>query len=250
MLETLDVTAIQLDRNVGFAAGCNAAGGPGQASMCCSSTPTPGSIRLPSSGSPASSTQTQASASPRRGSSSPTARSTSRSAASRGSAPRMRTRSSSTASFAELRGQASSSRTRAPMTGQAAPNGRRVRACSCAGLSSNSCAGWDDGFFMYCEDKDLCRRARDQGYDVRFEPARSCCTRAARRHRAPASSSTLAASRVRYARKHEPSAARGAGAPGIALTALTHAIAGRGGRAARAGHARALRAALRTAHVA
>ena len=30
--------------------------------------------------------------------------------------------------------------------------------------------GWDDGFFMYCEDKDLCRRARDAGYDIRYEP--------------------------------------------------------------------------------
>ncbi|MGZ4462565.1 MAG: glycosyltransferase family 2 protein, partial [Gaiellaceae bacterium] len=34
--------------------------------------------------------------------------------------------------------------------------------------------GLDEGFFLYCEDKDLCRRARDAGFDVRFEPAAVC----------------------------------------------------------------------------
>jgi N-acetylglucosaminyl-diphospho-decaprenol L-rhamnosyltransferase len=110
--------------------------------------------------------------------------------------------------------------------------------------------GWDEGFFMYCEDKDLCRRARDAGHDVRFAPA------AAVRHEGGASAPrsslapTLAESRVRYARKHEPRLRAELERAGVALTALTHMVAGRGGRAGRAGHARALRAALRTAHVA
>jgi GT2 family glycosyltransferase len=103
--------------------------------------------------------------------------------------------------------------------------------------------GWDEGFFMYCEDKDLCRRARDAGHDIRFEPA------AVVRHEggasAPRSSlaSTLAESRVRYARKHERRLHAELERAGIALTALTHLVAGHG----RAGHARALRAALRAA---
>ena len=110
--------------------------------------------------------------------------------------------------------------------------------------------GLDEGFFMYCEDKDLCRRARDAHHDVRFEPA------AVVSHEGGASapradlSPTLAASRVRYARKHESRLHAEVERIGVALTALTHMVAGRGGRAARAGHARALRAAFRTVNVA
>jgi N-acetylglucosaminyl-diphospho-decaprenol L-rhamnosyltransferase len=107
--------------------------------------------------------------------------------------------------------------------------------------------GWDDGFFMYCEDKDICRRARDAGYDVRCEPA------AVVHHEggvsAPRASLTgvLAESRVRYARKHRGRTAAGLERAGIALAALSHLVVARGGRAARSGHAAALRAALRPA---
>ena len=111
-------------------------------------------------------------------------------------------------------------------------------------------SGWDDGFFMYCEDKDLCRRARDQGYDVRFEPGAVVLHEGGASAPRASLSPTLAASRARYARKHEPWLHAELERLGIALTALTHAIAGRGGRAGRAGHLRALRAAFRTAHVA
>ena len=31
--------------------------------------------------------------------------------------------------------------------------------------------GWDDGYFLHCEDLDLCQRLRDQGYDILFVPA-------------------------------------------------------------------------------
>jgi GT2 family glycosyltransferase len=110
--------------------------------------------------------------------------------------------------------------------------------------------GWDDGFFMYCEDKDLCRRARDAGYDVRFEPAAVVTHEGGASAPRAGLSSTLATSRVRYARKHERRLHAELERAGVALTALTHMVAGRGGRAARAGHARALRAALRAVHVA
>jgi N-acetylglucosaminyl-diphospho-decaprenol L-rhamnosyltransferase len=110
--------------------------------------------------------------------------------------------------------------------------------------------GWDEGFFMYCEDKDLCRRARRAGYDVRYEPT------AVVRHEGGASAPraslarVLAESRVRYARKHSGRAVAELERVGVALTALTHIVVARGGRAARAGHAQALRAALRPARAA
>ena len=105
--------------------------------------------------------------------------------------------------------------------------------------------GWDEGFFMYCEDKDLCRRARDRGYDVRFEPAAVAHHAGGASAPRPSLAHVLAQSRVRYARKHRGRVVAELERAGIALTALTHMAISRGGRAARAGHAAALRAALR-----
>ncbi len=83
--------------------------------------------------------------------------------------------------------------------------------------------GLDDGFFLYCEDTDLCRRAQLAGYRVVFEPG------ATARHVGGASSSSrgpllpvLAASRMRYAAIHRGRAATVAERGGIALGALTH----------------------------
>lgn len=98
--------------------------------------------------------------------------------------------------------------------------------------------GFDEGFFLYCEDKDLCRRLRAAGLDIRFEPS------AVVRHVGGASAPhatvipLLAASRARYARKHcsaVPAAGEGIG---IALGELTHALGGRGDRSVRAAHGR------------
>jgi GT2 family glycosyltransferase len=105
--------------------------------------------------------------------------------------------------------------------------------------------GWDEGFFLYCEDKDLCKRARDAGHDVRFEPG------AVAVHVGGASAPraslfpVLTASRIRYARKHRGRVAAALERGGIALGALTHIVVSRGGRAARAGHARSLLVASR-----
>jgi GT2 family glycosyltransferase len=103
--------------------------------------------------------------------------------------------------------------------------------------------GWDDGFFMYCEDKDLCRRVRATGFDVRYEPGATVTHEGGAS--APRSSllPVLAASRVRYARKHRGPVGAVAERGGIALIELTHMVVSKGGKASRAGHARALRVA-------
>jgi N-acetylglucosaminyl-diphospho-decaprenol L-rhamnosyltransferase len=105
--------------------------------------------------------------------------------------------------------------------------------------------GFDEGFFLYCEDLDLCRRIRDAGFELRFEPG------AVAVHEGGASAPraelypVLAASRVRYARKHQPGQVAMLERLGVALGALTHAAVSRGGAGARRGHLRAFAAAFR-----
>jgi GT2 family glycosyltransferase len=105
-------------------------------------------------------------------------------------------------------------------------------------------AGLDEGFFMYSEDIDLCRRLRQAGYALRYEPS------AVVEHEGGASAPrtnllpVLAASRLRYAAKHRGAAGAFLERLGVALEACTHLVVSRGGKAARAGHARALRLAL------
>jgi N-acetylglucosaminyl-diphospho-decaprenol L-rhamnosyltransferase len=104
--------------------------------------------------------------------------------------------------------------------------------------------GFDERFFMYCEDMDLCKRIADAGYGIRFEPG------AVATHTGGESSPrgkllpVLAASRIRYARKHRGVAGEIAERAGIALGAATHGLAGRGGWAVRAGHCRAIACAI------
>jgi N-acetylglucosaminyl-diphospho-decaprenol L-rhamnosyltransferase len=98
--------------------------------------------------------------------------------------------------------------------------------------------GLDEGFFMYWEDTDLCRRIRDLGLDVRYEPAAVAVhvggASAPRASLLP----VLAASRLRYVRKHHGRGRAALERVGIALDAITHGIAGR--RDARAGHLQSL----------
>lgn len=104
--------------------------------------------------------------------------------------------------------------------------------------------GLDEGFFMYGEDIDLCRRLRVAGYELLYEPA------ALVEHEGGASAPraellpVLAASRLRYASKHRSRAGALLERTGVALEAATHVAVARGGFAARAGHARALRLAV------
>ena len=104
--------------------------------------------------------------------------------------------------------------------------------------------GFDEGFFLYCEDTDLCRRLRDAGHEVRYEPAAEV------RHVGGASSGAgetqaiAARSRVRYARKHDGPVGARVQALGVALGEATHALTALMRPASRRGHLAGARAAL------
>jgi N-acetylglucosaminyl-diphospho-decaprenol L-rhamnosyltransferase len=99
--------------------------------------------------------------------------------------------------------------------------------------------GWDEGFFLYGEDVDLCRRVWRAGYTVRFEPsARAVHIGGASAPRAQLLP-LLAASRVRYARLHHGRTGAALERAGVALGELTHAALTTKGSVARAGHLKA-----------
>jgi len=104
--------------------------------------------------------------------------------------------------------------------------------------------GLDDGFFLYCEDLDLCRRIREAGLDVRFEPEAVVVHEGGASAPRAALLPVLAASRVRYAKKHQPGRVALLEQVGVALGALTHAVVTTGGREVRRGHLRAFARAL------
>jgi N-acetylglucosaminyl-diphospho-decaprenol L-rhamnosyltransferase len=105
-----------------------------------------------------------------------------------------------------------------------------------------SIGGWDEGFFMYGEDIDLCKRIRNAGFRIRFVPKATVEHRGGASAPRPGLLPTLAASRLRYARKHLRPPARVLERTGIMLGSVTHAIVGR--RSTRKAHARALGVAL------
>jgi N-acetylglucosaminyl-diphospho-decaprenol L-rhamnosyltransferase len=104
--------------------------------------------------------------------------------------------------------------------------------------------GWDEGFFLYSEDKDICRRLWSFGYEVRYDPLVTAVhiggASAPRADLLP----VLARSRVRYARKHAGRPAAFLERLGVALGSLTHAALTTKGRPARAGYLQALRVSL------
>lgn len=104
-------------------------------------------------------------------------------------------------------------------------------------------AGFDEGFFMYAEDVDLCRRIWDLGRTVVYTPSVTCI------HAGGASAPrwrllpVLASSRVRYASRHFGRARAVAYRAGVALGSLTRVVASRDSQR-RLGHVRAVAAAL------
>ncbi len=105
--------------------------------------------------------------------------------------------------------------------------------------------GWDEGFFLYCEDVDLCRRLWRAGYEVRFEPSATAVHVGGGSAPRGALLPVLARSRLRDAAKHRGRVDRALDRIGIAVGALVHACLTTKGWPARAGHLRALAVALR-----
>ena len=107
--------------------------------------------------------------------------------------------------------------------------------------------GFDEGFFMYCEDTDLCRRLWDDGWQVNYDPSVVATHVGGASAPRPSLLPVLAASRRRYAEKHSNAAAALAERAGIALEAAFRVVLSPGGRPARTGHLRALGKALGSA---
>jgi GT2 family glycosyltransferase len=105
--------------------------------------------------------------------------------------------------------------------------------------------GFDERFFLYCEDVDLCHRLWNAGHEVRYEPA------AVARHVGGASAprgTTLpiyARSRVLYARKYYSRPAVAIERVGVAIGELTHALVSLARPAKARAHVLALQAVLR-----
>jgi N-acetylglucosaminyl-diphospho-decaprenol L-rhamnosyltransferase len=104
--------------------------------------------------------------------------------------------------------------------------------------------GFDEGFFLYCEDTDLCVRLRAAGHGLRFEP--SAVVQHVGGASAPRSATLVVAarSRVRYARKHYRPAAALLEAAGVAAGEATHAAVWLRRPALARGHVAAFGAAL------
>lgn len=104
--------------------------------------------------------------------------------------------------------------------------------------------GWDEGFFLYGEDIDLCRRLWEGGYSVRYEASATATHIGGASSPGGRSIPFLARGRIRFARKHLRPGVALLHQTGIALGAFTHAIFTTQGRGARAGQIRALKAAI------
>ena len=85
--------------------------------------------------------------------------------------------------------------------------------------------GFDEDFFLYCEDKDLCKRLRAAGYAVLFQPDAVCVHEGGASAPRPRLLPLLAESRMLYSRKHLGRTSAALDRAGIALGAVTHAIA-------------------------
>jgi N-acetylglucosaminyl-diphospho-decaprenol L-rhamnosyltransferase len=108
--------------------------------------------------------------------------------------------------------------------------------------------GWDDDFFLYGEDIDLCTRIWKAGYEVVFDPSAEAVhvggASADRSKLAP----ILAESRIRYARKHRGELTAFLIRAALALDALARLVVTRNGWKGRRAYVRSLRVILSPVH--
>jgi GT2 family glycosyltransferase len=104
--------------------------------------------------------------------------------------------------------------------------------------------GFDERFFLYCEDMDLCARVRAAGHRVRYEPGATAWHEGGRSAPRTSLFPELARSRLRFARLHADDPRARLQHLGLAVGALTHVVAALGRPAHARGHAAALRVTL------
>jgi len=104
--------------------------------------------------------------------------------------------------------------------------------------------GFDEDFFLYCEDTDICRRLWDGGWSVRFEAGAEVHHVGGASSGAGETQAIAARSRIVYAEKHLGRRGALVQRLGVALGELTHAVASLTRPASRRGHLAALRAVL------
>jgi GT2 family glycosyltransferase len=107
--------------------------------------------------------------------------------------------------------------------------------------------GFDEGFFLYCEDMDLCARLRAARHEIRYEPGVEVYHEGGRSAPRASLYAILARSRTRYARKHSGAGSAFLQRAGLAANAATHAVVAAGRSERARGHAAALREVLRSA---
>jgi GT2 family glycosyltransferase len=106
--------------------------------------------------------------------------------------------------------------------------------------------GFDEGFFLYCEDMDLCARLRAAGHEIRYEPGVEVHHEGGRSAPRASLYAVLARSRTRYARQHSGPVSALLQRAGLAMNAVTHVLAAAGRSERARGHAAALHAVLRS----
>ena len=100
--------------------------------------------------------------------------------------------------------------------------------------------GWDEEFFLYSEDIDLCRRLWRSGKRVRFEPSAIALHEGGASAPSAVTVPHLATSRIKYARKHHSSAYVALSRLGLGLESSLRVLASRGGLASRLAHLRSI----------